>query len=222
MRPILAFVAFMLLGLATGWCGDAKLSPADKIVQEISKMSVVEQLDIIEKAKRQLVNQLTTVPSDIEEQYADFAAGDRCGLAQLANRGLMDDGCYYSFTARNHDYNDEPQLEFCCGNGQAYFSTAFVVGTYGCVVKSKDNDIERLTLDGAPSFCKGDEVLQINSRATGWESLGSVADSVYFVRSGYPGEFDTLAAFKVLRVDSYSITIAWKILQDYPIPPRQR
>jgi hypothetical protein len=43
---------------------------------------------------------------------------------------------------------------------------------------------------------------------------------VYAVRAVSSGEFDVLAAFQVIAKDDLGVTIAWRVLKQWDVPPR--
>ena len=155
-------------------------------------------------------------------------------------------GAYFSFTSRTNNYDQGPDL----GLEQKTFSSGFYGGCFGFVAKLEAGDLLTLTTADVPELLRkpAEELSQARrgragrpgragtpggvirggqgGAGGGIETLPrrspAVVGALYAVRSVREGKADTLAAFTVIRIDEDGATIAWRILERYPVWSRPR
>jgi hypothetical protein len=177
--------------------------------------------------------------------YAEFLAQPNTGLIRLLPRETFDPyankksgmtvrggGAFYSFSRQTHEYGFATDI----GLEQGYFQTGFGGADYGMLTKLEGARLEDVSteLPGAIFLAKYTPVAnepeaRIEQRrfATG-TTIDGIAykrrlpvenGATYLLRSITFEEADVLVAFKVARQDTDgSLIIAWKLLQNYPVP----
>jgi hypothetical protein len=157
---------------------------------------------------------------------------DEDGGVRKAKLDIRGGGCFYSFALLTHEYGRGQDL----GLEQGYLMTAFAGADYGMLAKLEGVRLEDVSteLPGVLFLAKysaagNDPDARIEQKRFGG---GTVIDGIaykervpveigatYVLRSIQFARADVLVAFRVVRQDiDGSLTIAWKLLQKYPIP----
>jgi hypothetical protein len=196
-----------------------------ELAEKGSKLSVDERVGLIRRLKRDLSRTLLTVPESAWAGWDDLRSGTQGGLTRLVERGLFEEGlliprgsgCYWSFTKRSHSYNEHPQIEL----QQWRFSSGFYGGAFGLVRRLEAKNVRDVSESSVPSPLAGtlEEARKVGGNSSG-ETRETAVGDVYAVRAVSSGEFDVLAAFQVIAKDDLGVTIAWRVLKQWDVPPR--
>lgn len=178
--------------------------------------------------------------------YAWLEAQPQAGLARLIDRRAagfeldlpwMDGGgAYFSFTERVHDYQCRPQIELQDG----MLSAGFYGGSDGAVLELPEGTFRELASSptGTPRGLGG-------ARLEAWKRLlgprseldvtpgfrlhgalrelglsdraGAATGKSYLVRTWSSNEFDVAVAVEVIAQGADDCTLAWKVLQSWPV-----
>ena len=150
--------------------------------------------------------------------------------------GIREGGAYFSFTTRNHSYNQIPQIGLEKGIIRV---AAFYRLSYGFMTDLGDIPLESVSLDSFPGKYLADyepawlydEIRkeQRRSHRFTYESfkfeshLKAVQDRTYLMRAISFDEADKLVAFRILKInDDGSMTFGWRSLKDFDIPRYSR
>ncbi len=146
--------------------------------------------------------------------------------------GVRGGGAYYSFVTRSNSYDDEPTI----GLDNGRFTETFY-GHSQAVLR----DLGIIDPVGVPANWspKGAELFEVISKGPALPT--DVADSrltallddrrsndsrlvlqhTYLLRGVSPNEHDLLAAFVPIHQDAFGITLAWRVLEAWPVPDRR-
>jgi RNA polymerase sigma factor (sigma-70 family) len=156
-------------------------------------------------------------------------------------------GCYWSFATRAHDYDKEPDLEL--GGGE--LRSGFYGASMGMVLDLGDMRIGDVPAQrgSAPAQLESGArerwTFMWSVMPHVWNRFGQQINALddeqrlraddlglrqgaearmghcYLVRSVMPDEHDLIAAFEVVDRDENGITIAWRVLETFPVPRRR-
>ena len=155
--------------------------------------------------------------------------------------GLRGAGAYFSFATGLQDYDSEPDLSL-----DLAFQSEFYGGSAGAVARLDGVRLADLRLGGSPcpssvasdtwstlwEESKMDEkeipsqfysrVRKIADDAWQRQTNVPVLGGTYLVRHASTGEHDLVAAFEVIERDEKSCTIAWRVLERWPIVSKRK
>lgn len=217
-------------------------SEASPAVQELTRL-----VDDARLLKSLILQRRLAVDPSVRAQYAWLEALPGAGLVRLIDRSvtghgldlpwMQGGGSYYSFTEQDHDYQRRPQI----GLENGGLCTAFY-GNYVGAVLDLGPDVFRSLAHGprgVPSGLDerrlaawellqepvqdpsaiGDWGLRTRLRELGLDGRARVERGHgYLVRAVSPDEFDVLVAFEVAQADADSCTLAWRVLEERPVP----
>jgi RNA polymerase sigma factor (sigma-70 family) len=210
---------------------------------ELVARVIPELLEQAAAAQSVLRERLLSVPAADHARAPALPAGARGGVARILERlvygsnktnvlGIRGGGAYFSFTRESHSYDREPQLTLDCGQFYSGFAGADLgvvvdLGPCGPVGLEREPAVlsdeqragwELLTRDIAPA--------DVGARARFFDELRARRRMIaplrklghtYLVRSVSDGVYDVLAAFVVIGVDTDAVSIAWRLLREWPV-----
>lgn len=208
-------------------------------------VTVTSAQELSREQKLQRVFDLDAEVKNSINEYLAPDAGDRNEAAKIGAevfrimpRGKIDSlvgirggGAYYSFSAKSHDYNDNPQIELQQDN----LSVGFAGADYGFIVNLGDIPLSGINMEtNAVSFLadyRSPEIMpeirneQRKSRdyqangITYKRELPAIVGNSYVLRSVSSRETDALVAFMIYRKDADgSLIIFWKMLKEFEKP----
>lgn len=209
----------------------------------LSKLSVGQVLglgyafpELKQLSKDHFDRRLLTASKEIVKKYSSDIEQNGFKINRVLRRGDFNGstngrggGAYFSFTTETNDYNKTPQIELQLGR----LSSGFYGGSKGFFYKLKELPV---SLEGLPSdvpdfFYIEDGKQFRNDRDLRKESANytrayrrdkvTVGDT-FLLKSYMPSEANILVVFQVIEVDDdeKGVTLLWKIIKDYGIPPR--
>jgi hypothetical protein len=207
--------------------------------QSIGREELEAQIDDLHsQLKHKEAQFLTASPIDAK-RYSRFLAQPNTGLCRLMPRETFDGrlltrggGAYYSFTELTNEYGNATQI----GLERGSFSSMFAGADIGVMVSLGALPLENVDADQdgvrylaaivAPT--REPDARQWQRRAGGGfeadgfnykSTLPAIVNSTYVVRSIEFNQADVLVAFRVVRQEEDgSVTLLWKILEQFPTP----
>ncbi|MBL9089104.1 MAG: hypothetical protein JNM10_18335 [Planctomycetia bacterium] len=206
-------------------------------------------IDRVAALRRDVGARLLAVPPAVSARYREVLKDERAGLCRILERGRFEHvvearggGAYWSFARRSNSYDEEPDVEL----QQGHYSTSFYGGTDGWILDLGPGRLERWTFAAAepppPSLSEADaakwRVLWRPAHTTrdGYDaSIGTAAREagltdraeakdghLYALRAIMPGEHDHLVLFERADDDEFGHTLAFHVLQAWPVPDRRQ
>ncbi len=216
------------------------------LIDELKADSVPELLEVAVWTQRELQKRLLTPSPKLVASQASLLALPGTGVARLLRgNGAESDwahailkrggGSYYSFATRDHSYDREPDISFHRG----MFDTDFIGGQIGLLMWIGERSLMDLpNHPGAPPawLPKGRHadwghlwsVITLENKARLHDETRHMRRSLapsgvgdaFLVRLHSPSEHDHLVALRVLDLDERGCTIAWRILNRWPLERR--
>jgi hypothetical protein len=233
MRTRHIAIAFGLLAAAAAWRFSFAGDPADDAfdspeVKELGARADALKLDdeiaLMKRIQRSLDGKLLTPSEDAWRGFESLRGRADAGVARILHRGVCaglvtprEGGAYWSFTKRSNSYDDDPEIELQRGE----FSTGFAGANTGSVVQLDDVDVASIAESSVPDDLRL-TANEFDAKSGGRRSDRPKAETgaTYVVRAILWDKCDVLAAFKVVAVDAYGATIAWRVLKVYDVPKR--
>jgi hypothetical protein len=205
----------------------------DELIAE--KIRLIEALEAVDEL---ILERLLEIDSEVGWEWTKFAAEDDQGITKLVGRHLNtrnSTGSCFSFTTLSRDNNGRSQLELEERESeiinpvdnrrvkQLHFSSARHVSSAsaGVITRLSIASIKNMTIEDCPDELAAeykDPVFQLQKPQKVQRDTVAVLDGVYCVRWARYGEADTLVAFQVIAIDTRTVTIAWKMLKQFPVP----
>ena len=210
----------------------------DEIVAKAKKLSIREHADLVRKLGLALGNRLLKPDPKLAVRLPKGVSVNR-----ILNRGLFGNelgvrggGAYFSFVRKSNDYNHAPNIEL----QQWKFSSGFAGSDFGLVKFAHVGSLAKVTVENLPDLLKLPANQFYKDGRDHWRTLWqqqkqqnaqgpleppnppAEVGRVYVVRSVLWSNADVLAAFQVLEKDEFGVTIAWKVLKNFPNPGRRR
>lgn len=210
------------------------------LAQSESRDDVLKQIET-KRAELSALEKKFLAPSEEDRAtYVDFLKQPGTGLIRLLPREIYDKettltirggGAYYSFTRKTHAYGYGSDIEL----QQGFLSVAFAGADYGMLVKLGDVPLESVNVElpsvrflSAYTAVTEEPQARLEQRRFGSgtkidgilysERARAQINTTYVVRSINYSESDVLVAFRVVRKDSDgSLTIAWRMLREFPV-----
>lgn len=206
-------------------------------------------IDRVSALRRDVGARLLAVPPAVSERYRDVLKDERAGLGRILERGRFEHvvearggGAYWSFARRSNSYNEEPDVEL----QQGHYATSFYGGTGGWVLDLGPGRLERWTSATAepppPSLSDADAakwrilwrpahttrdgfdpaIRQAAEEAGLTNRVEAKNGHLYALRAILPGEHDHLVLFERADDDDFGHTLAFHVLQTWPVPDRRQ
>jgi hypothetical protein len=235
-RRLLAPALLFLVTILAAPCAFAQADARSQAAAEIE--SLREQI----KAKEATL--LATSKAD-RKAYAEFLAQPGTGLIRLLPREKWDgklstrgDGAFYSFARLTHEYGSGSDIML----EQDRLAVGFAGADFGFMTDLGDVPLETVTGETeAVQFMASFKTPTLEPEARkAYRSFGDfgglhegqltyasrlpvAVGSTYALRSINYDYSDLLVAFRVVRKDADgSVTLLWKVLENYPKPTLQR
>lgn len=230
---------------ATLFVAGLSIISINAFAQSESRDDVMKQIETKRAELSALEKKLLAPSEEDRTAYAGFLGQQGRGLIRLLPREVYDKettltvrggGSYYSFFRLTHAYGRGSDIAL----EQGFLSVGFAGANYGMLINAGDVPLEEINTEhpsvrflSAYSTVLEEPQARLEQRRFG---VGTRIDGVmysqrvraqvkatYIVRSINYSDSDVLVAFRVIRKDTDgSLIIAWKMLQEYPVPDLAR
>jgi RNA polymerase sigma-70 factor (ECF subfamily) len=210
---------------------------------ELATKSLDDLADMAIRVEDELRKRLLTPDEQLTKQWQSEHPGTPMEFARLLNRqkfnlqfesgpvGVRGGGFFYSFATRSYDFDDEPTIGLDGELGTNDWSKGATIIDLGSVdptgVPSNLDASARETFD---AFSRGPALTQAGVdpvlRAFIAEhklrpGAAPALQHCYLLRSVKPNLHDVLAVFSLIQQDELGVTLAWRVLQTWPVPDRR-
>jgi len=228
---------------------DAKLDPAAALEgpssEELGAKTLEQLQDMLTRVEDELRPRLLTPPADVTAAWSAQHSGPSMQFARVLDRtrfkaaqfesgvvGVRGGGAYFSFVTGSNSYDEEPTIglqgESLSGNFYGGMKAALMdlglvdpPGFPRAATASDADDLAALSLGPALPAVNADPRLSalLGGRSREWCTVRM--QHTYVLRSVSSDEHDVLAVFVPIHRDANGLTLAWRVLQTWPVPDRR-
>ncbi len=208
---------------------------------ELAAKSLDELRDMVTRVEDELRIRLLSPPAEVTAAWSLQHPGVQMEFARLLDGskfqerletgvvGIRAGGAFYSFVTRSNSYDEEPTINLGRGTlgGAFYGASQAVLIDLGALApvdvpaKLATNKAEAFAvLSRGPALPKESTDSQLRSMLDGrkFEHCALALHHTYLLRSVYPHQHDLLAIFVPIQESPFGITLAWRVLQSWPVP----